>query len=120
MTMLKRRPIQREHSEQTALFRWAAMNQKKYPELWALYAVPNAARRSPRQGAWMKAEGLKAGVPDIILPVPRGTKAGKGTCTPAQLQWHSFLRELGNRVEVCRGWNATANVIEKYLQGIDW
>lgn len=117
-----------EHNHQAALIRWAALHTKKYPELKALYAVPNAAKRTARQGAWMKAEGLRAGVPDIVLPVPRGTyaglfiemKAGKNKPTPIQMEWHRVLREVGHRVEVCYSWLAAANVIEKYLNGVRW
>ena len=98
-----------EHHDQVALFRWAAWNLARYPELEWMYAVPNAAKRSPRQGAYMKAEGLKAGVPDICLPVARGGYNGlyiemkiKGNKpTEKQLEWHVALREQGYRVEVC-------------------
>lgn len=132
------RPEGTEHQHQVALFQWAAMNEKKYPELALMFAVPNAARRSPRQGAWMKAEGLMAGVPDICLPVSRGkyhglyiemkkpniTKTGKVSMakktTSNQDGWHEKLREHGNRVEVCYGADAAINVIEKYLAGVEW
>ena len=117
-----------EHDNQVAVFKWAALNEKKWPELAVLYAIPNAAKRSPRLGAYMKAEGLRAGVPDIHLPVPRGTyaglfvemKAGKSKPTPSQNEWHERLRVLGHRVEVCYGWPSAVNVIEKYLAGVKW
>ena len=45
-----------EHDHQVALFQWADCQKYRYPELATMFAVPNSARRSPRQGAWMKAE----------------------------------------------------------------
>lgn len=130
-----------EHNHQCALFRWSALNEKKWPELALLFAVPNGGSRGgktvysakykrqiPLEAVRMKEAGIKAGVPDICLPVPRGTyaglfiemKAGKNKPTPAQLEWHDRLRKAGHRAEVCYSWEAAANVIEKYLKGIDW
>jgi hypothetical protein len=113
----------REHYEQVALFQWAALMQGRYPELGLLHAIPNAARRSPRQGAWMKAEGLRAGVPDVHLPVARGgciglwieLKAGKNRPTGPQLEWLSALREAGHRVAVCYSCAEAVREIEGYL-----
>ncbi len=89
--MAKRKDV--EHQEQVALFKWLAL---KYPEQNAVtYAVPNAARRSPRQGAYMKAEGLKAGVPDICMAYATSgfhglyieLKTIKGRPTDSQKEW---------------------------------
>ncbi len=112
---------QPEHDNQVALFSWAAYD--KRPELGLLYAVPNSAKRSPRQGAWMKAEGLKAGVPDIVLPVARGgyhalyieLKVKGRKPTPDQLGWQARLNEAGNLAIVCYGWTEAREVIERYL-----
>ena len=112
-----------EHDEQAALFRWAEMMKRKYPELELMYAVPNAARRSPRQGAWMKAEGMKAGVPDVHLPVAAGgyiglwieLKAGRNKPTDAQARWHEALRALSHKVCVCYSAQAAWEEITRYL-----
>ena len=112
-----------EHDEQAALFRWAEMMKRKYPELELMYAVPNAARRSPRQGAWMKAEGMKAGVPDVHLPVANGSyiglwiemKAGKNKPSEHQGRYMEALRKAGHRTVVCYSWASAAKDIEEYL-----
>ena len=111
-----------EHAEQVALFRWAALMRKKYPELALMYAIPNAARRSPRQGAWMKAEGMKAGVPDVHLPVSNGSYIGlwiemKVTTKPtkAQSEWMKALAAVGHKCAVCYSWGEARAVIEEYL-----
>ena len=61
-----------ESVEQQSLFRWAAYQSGKYPELKLLYHVPNGGSRNKAEAGRFKAEGVKAGVPDLCLPVPRG------------------------------------------------
>ena len=112
-----------EHNAQVALFQWAALEQRRLPELAMLFAVPNAARRTPRQGAWMKQEGLKAGCPDIFLPVSHGKhhgmaiemKAGKNKPTESQRWWHYHLSEQGFHVVVCYSFDEARIEIERYL-----
>ena len=69
-------PVPTEAEEQKALFNWAAHMMGTWPELELMYRTPNEGKRSPKQGYVMKQEGLKKGVPDICLPVPRGKYHG--------------------------------------------
>lgn len=92
-----------ESTEQRALFEWAGWSQAKYPDLALMYHVPNGGKRDVRTAVNLKREGVKAGVPDICLPVARGghhglyieLKAGKGEATVKQLEWLDGLREQG-------------------------
>lgn len=65
-----------EHSHQTALFAWAALNVGNDPRLALMFAIPNGgARAADRKtamirGANLKAEGVRKGVVDVFLPVP--------------------------------------------------
>jgi hypothetical protein len=113
-----------EHAEQVALMKWARYSSAQYPELRMLYAVPNGGDRNLIVATRLKAEGVKAGVPDLCLPVPRGPYASLyvelkrqkgGQVSKEQSWWHEALREAGSMVEVCRGWSAAAKVIEDYL-----
>lgn len=62
---IRRRPSDREHRLQCACVRWFAL---KYPELKGrLFAVPNGGRRDETTAAKLKAEGVVAGVSDLIL-----------------------------------------------------
>lgn len=102
---------------------WSALASKQRPELELLFAVPNAAKRSPRLGAYMKAEGLKAGVPDLVLAKPVGPfgalyielKAMDGRVSPEQKDWLGRLNAAGNYAAVCKGWTAARELIEAYL-----
>jgi hypothetical protein len=115
--------IQREESEQIALFQWAAMMESKYPELRLLHAIPNGGHRHKATAARLKAAGVKAGVPDICLPVARGDwhglyielKVGKNKLTEAQRRWKDDLIRYGYLALVCYGWEEARDVIEWYL-----
>lgn len=112
-----------EHKHQAALFRWAEIQSKRIPKLSLLFAIPNGGLRSNATAAKLKAEGVKAGVPDICLPVAKGEyhglfielKAGRNKPTPTQVQWHARLSSEGYRVTVCWGWEAAREAIEEYL-----
>jgi hypothetical protein len=114
-----------EHTEQCAVVQWANMNLKKYPELGLLFAIPNGGQRNKITAANLKKEGVKAGVPDLCLPVARAgwhglyieLKAGKNTATPEQLFWIGQLRKQGYVAVVERGWERARQTIEDYLEG---
>ena len=112
-----------EHQEQAALMRWAEYQSKKLPELALLFAIPNGGFRSKATAGRLKAEGVKAGVPDIFLPVARGEfhglfiemKAGRNKPTATQSAWLYHLSQQGYKVAVCYGWEAARDMITEYL-----
>lgn len=125
MTTKQRLPMLSEAEEQTALFRWAEDFAKyRYPELALLYHVPNGGSRNAIEAKHLKQQGVKAGVPDICLPVARGKwhglyiemKAGRNKTTPTQDEWLENLRAQGYVAEVCYGWKQAAEMLEQYLQ----
>ena len=78
--------------------------ESRWPELRLLHAIPNGGKRDIRTAAMLKAEGVKPGVPDICLPVPRGGKHGLyielkrrkgGTVSKAQEAWIRALMAQG-------------------------
>ncbi len=58
-----------EHEEQVALFQWA--ERSGIPELELMTAIPNGGYRHPATAAHLKAEGVQAGYPDILIDVAR-------------------------------------------------
>ena len=115
--------IQHEAMEQEALFEWAAYNVGKYPELRLLYHIPNGGRRDPKEAAFLKRQGVKAGVPDLCLPVARKgyhglyieLKYGRNKPTQDQRRWLSELSKQGYCVVTCYGWEQAKTWIEGYL-----
>lgn len=119
-------PVPTESEEQQALFDWAKLQYGKYPELRALYHIPNEGKRSKATGARLKREGMKDGVSDNCLPVKRGgygslyieLKRIKGSkVTPEQREWIELMQEVGNAAYICYGWEEAAKKIVEYLEG---
>lgn len=114
----------REHEEQAALISWAEHAAHALPELALLFAIPNGGARSKKTAGRLKAEGVKPGVPDLLLPVARHgfkglfveMKAEGGRVAPEQRQWHAKLRAEGYRVAVCFGWVDAKAEILAYLE----
>ena len=122
----------RESEEQQALFEWAAWNEKKYPGLDSMFAIPNAGKRSKAAGGIMKAEGMRKGVPDVFLPVVIDSKHGnpcflyaglfiemkfgKGKTSKEQKEWHEKLIKNGYVVSVCYGWEEARDLIIEYMK----
>ena len=113
-----------EHAEAAMLIRACKAAEATHPELRLLYAIPNGGHRAWRTAAQMKAEGVKAGVPDYHLPVARGGYIGLwvelkrtkgGRLQPEQRAWMDALAAQGHRVALCKGWEAAFNVIRDYL-----
>ena len=119
-----KRLLPKEGQEQATLMSWAQMKSYQYPELGLLFHIPNGGGRSKAEAGRFKAEGVKAGVPDLFLPVPRGESHGLfielkrlegGSVSKEQKEWIAQLREQGYRAEVCKGWEAASRVLLEYL-----
>lgn len=118
-------PAPSESVEQQHLFTWAAFYMGKYPELKLLHHIPNGGSRTKAEAGRFKAEGVKAGVPDVCLPVARSgwhglyveMKKQGGTVSKAQSEWLHDLAQQGYLTAVCYGWEAAAQIIQDYLDG---
>lgn len=120
-------PVPTESIEQINLFRWATLHEGKYPELILLHHIPNGGKRAIATAKRLKMEGVKAGVPDICLPVSKGgynglyieLKAGKNTTSDNQDFWLSELKKQGYFSCVCWGWEEASDRILNYLKGVE-
>lgn len=84
----------------------------------------NERKCSPQQGARLKAAGVKAGVPDVLIfePLPHADgfgvaielKAGKNQPTPEQATWLSGLEAQGWRCHVCRTLDEVHRLLLEY------
>jgi hypothetical protein len=119
------RIIPSEHTQQSLLIEWSQLVEKQYPELRLLYAVPNGGLRSARTAAALKREGMKAGVPDLVLPVARRhwhslyleLKAGSGRLSENQKRWIDLLSEQGNLAAVAYSFEEAKGILVDYLEG---
>lgn len=120
-----KRLLPREGEEQARLFSWAQMAGGRYPELRLLFHIPNGGGRSKSEAGRFKMEGVKAGVPDLCMPVPRGGYSGLfielkrragGRVSPEQKAWLEELRGQGYRAEIARGWEEASEILKDYLE----
>lgn len=120
-----------EHKEQVAVIHWASIQSIVYPSLSLLYAIPNGGHRAMKTARFLRAEGVKAGVPDLCLPVPANDhhglyielkardrnpkRSGKGGVSEEQREWIENLRAQGYRVEVCYGADEAIDTIKHHV-----
>ena len=112
-----------EHEQQSAFFDWVDIMKLKDKRLELCFAVPNAGKRSYGAAMYMKAEGLRAGVPDVWLPVPNKkycglvmeNKYGGNKLTDNQELWLRKLKRVGHYVCVCRSTEQMIKEVSKYL-----
>lgn len=112
-----------EALEQTMLFQWCNLQKNKYPELSLLVAIPNGGSRHPKEAANLKKQGVKAGFPDMFLPVVNKKyhglfielKYGKNKATDKQEEWIKELNNQGYYAKVCVGFEEAKNTILEYI-----
>lgn len=115
-------PINSEHAMQCAVIAKCAELAETNPLYELIYAIPNGGYRGKSQGGKLKAEGVKAGMPDLHLPVARHgrhslyleLKFGDGKLSKEQHWWIRRLRVEGHCVEVV--WDSPDQV----MTILDW
>ena len=119
-----KRLLPKEGEEQARLFSWCRMQEWQHPELGLLFHIPNGGSRNKAEAGRFKAEGVKAGVPDLMLPVARGGHHGLfiemkrqdgGRVSKEQKDWMDRLQAQGFEAVVCRGWEGAAEALLRYL-----
>lgn len=117
----KKKPSHIESEMQRSCKRWFDLQYPKLSRL--LFAVPNGGARNSREAAIMKAEGVTAGVADMILLIPRHGygclciefKTREGRQSDSQRHWQADAEANGNKYVVIRSVEQFVNEIKKYL-----
>lgn len=125
---MRRQPRDLEHPEQCAVIAWGDAHAQRCPALALLFAVPNGGMRGWKAAKRLKAEGVRPGVPDLFLPVPRRAyhglfiemKATDGRTSPEQNRWLKALHDQGYCVNVSFGHRQAIEAIMAYLDDIAW
>lgn len=119
--------IELEADEQMTVMQWAKLNEHLYKDLALLHHIPNGGSRNRLEAIHLKQQGVKAGVPDLCLPVPRCGFHGlyiemkrrkNARASEAQKKWIAALRRQGYFAAVCYGADEAINLIEAYLSRI--
>lgn len=115
-----------EHELQARIIERCNQKSILIDEYSLIFAIPNGGHRHPAVAAMLKAEGVKAGVPDLMLPVARKgyngafweLKVSPNKPTAPQLQWASKLKAEGYYCAVIfDSVEAGMFEIESYLEG---
>ncbi|MCK8538228.1 VRR-NUC domain-containing protein [Yersinia ruckeri] len=115
---------QAETEEQAALIEWA--DKTVIDGICVgdyLIHIPNEGKRGPKAARDAKRLGLRKGVPDLFLALPRGGYAGLwiemkalyGKPTTEQTKWIDRMIKAGFSAEVCKGFRNAKYSIEYYL-----
>lgn len=112
-----------EATEQEIVINWCEYNSPRYPELKLIYHVPNGGSRNQLEAVNLKRQGVKAGVPDLNLPVALNgfhglyieMKFGKNKTTEKQKWWLEQLQKQGYKTAVCYGADEAIDTIKEYL-----
>lgn len=111
--------IPTEHQEQSLVIQYC--NLRKIP----IFHIPNGSYKSLTARIKSKKEGLKAGVPDLMIPVAKGNYYGlfiemkrvkNSKVSVQQLQWLELLNNQGYKAIVCYGSSAAIKEIEEYIK----
>ena len=118
------KPVDREGLEQAALMEHL---QLRFPEAFRLiYHVPNGGHRHKLVAVKLKGQGVKAGVPDLVLPMARGGYFGlyiefkaeppfDAAVSPSQDAYIQALLDQGYLAIVCRGQVDAMEALRAYL-----
>lgn len=114
-----------ESKHQQAVIKWkpAVLHTFQVAGVGPVASHQERDREGAKQIAIDKAMGVKKGVPDLSLPVPRGQYHGlyiemkneAGQAGKEQKWWGERLTEQGYRWEVCQGWRSAVQTLEWYL-----
>ncbi|MGE6387354.1 VRR-NUC domain-containing protein [Pseudomonas sp. NPDC078416] len=119
------KPVDREGLEQAALIKELEL---RLPDVASLiYHVPNGGHRHKQVAVKLKGQGVKAGVPDLVLPMARGgyfglylefkaTAPNDAAVSASQHVWIRRLNDQGYLAIVCRGHFDAMEQIRAYLR----
>jgi len=111
-----------EHQIQSAVIDWCAL--QGIP----VFAIPNGGWRHIGVARKLQREGVKPGVPDLMIPVMRGRYGGMflelkskgGTLRDIQKWWLKTLAYEGYFCAVAFGVDEAIEAIKTYVEDGDW
>ena len=115
-TMKTTKPTASETDEQIAVI--------EYCDVYGIpiYHIANEGKRTYYTGNLLRKAGMRKGVPDLCIPLPRGKyhgfyiemKSKSGKVTKEQIQWLKLLKNNGYATAICYGADDAINKIAAY------
>lgn len=116
------------HNESKLQIQCVTWFKYQYPHLAPLFfSVPNGGSRDKHEAAIMKAEGITAGVSDLILNIRGGSyiqlaiemKDTKGTQSAAQKRYQRYAEAAGIKYIICRSFESFQDEVRNYIDTIN-
>lgn len=103
---------------------------RQHPDLRWIHAIPNGGDRNMAVASTLKATGVRSGVWDVHVPVPKNTSPGmwlefkrpkyrstkNGGLSDNQLAFGWAMNSLGYHMRVCYGWEEALIETLQYLR----
>jgi len=108
-----------EESIQKQIVLWC--KQHDNPKFHGIFHVPNGDFRDKRTAIKLKKMGVKAGIPDLMLPLENGKvfwlelKTKKGKLSAVQKVVIAKLKKKGHLVEVAFGYDQAVEILERVI-----
>ena len=113
-----------ESLEQQAVITFCNYQKWRLPDADRIFHVANEGKRSKAEAVRLKAEGVRAGIPDLCLPVPLNGYHGmyiemkrpdhKNKPTEDQKDWLDYFNRVGYKAVVCYGYVEAVTEIQRY------
>ena len=117
-TMKTTKPTASETEEQIAVI--------EYCDVYGIpiYHIANEGKRTYYTGNLLRKAGMRKGVPDLCIPLPRGKyhgfyiemKSEAGKVTKEQTRWLKLLKNNGYATAICYGADEAINKISAYMR----
>lgn len=127
--LLQKKPRKNEESKiQQSFIKWFSDKYPQYGKL--LFAIPNGGKRSKVTASILKSEGVKSGVADLFLSMPKlyygcpahwkhglyiETKTEHGEQSPEQKKFQKAVEAQGYEYTICRSIDEFIKTINDYL-----
>ncbi len=94
---------------------------KKHDLLW--WHTPNEGKRPPREGARLKAMGMKSGISDLFFAKPTDEysclaiemkSSVRAVVSPEQKDFLAHVKRIGGRAEICYTAQQAINLIKQH------
>ena len=113
-----------EHQLQVAVIQECERRALTNPLYGLIFAIPNGGQRSKAQAGKLKAEGVKAGVPDLCLPLARHgyhglfieLKVQGNRTSDLQALWIERLGDMGYLCHVLYRLDDVVRVLKWYIE----
>lgn len=111
--------VKSEDMEQAEFIQWMRRNLPAH----RVFAIPNGGWRSKASVMKLKATGVVAGVPDLMIPSlktfieMKRTKGGQ--VSQEQTDWIHYLQDVGYHAKVCYGKDEAVAFIKEIFVALD-